>query len=122
MEKKLQILLFLFILNSLSLCLYFTHHHTFLNLSSPSKPHINPSITNTTLFQRPLETHFSKPWPILPSYLPWSQTQTSVPLRSCEAYFGNGFTRRLDVLTSNGGPGWFRCWYSETLMSSVSEG
>lgn len=120
MKKKLQILLFLFMLNSLSLCLYFTNHHTFLN---PSKSHPSLSLTNnTTLFQQPFQTHFSKPWPILPSYLPWSQTSTSTPLRSCESYFGNGFTRRLDVLPSKGGTGWFRCWFSETLMSSVCEG
>ncbi|KAF7815908.1 beta-(1,2)-xylosyltransferase [Senna tora] len=70
-----------------------------------------------------------KPWPILPSYLPWTQSTTALPLRSCEAYFGNGFTRRLDLLSSDvhsansgGGGGWFRCWYSETLRSSICEG
>ncbi|KAI6690611.1 hypothetical protein NL676_027439 [Syzygium grande] len=70
-----------------------------------------------------------KPWPILPSYLPWSQEAAAVSHRSCEAYFGNGFARRVDFLSSSapavgggGGGGWFRCSYSETLRSSICEG
>ncbi|KAH0859588.1 hypothetical protein HID58_087849, partial [Brassica napus] len=39
-----------------------------------------------------------KPWPILPSYLPWTPPQKNLPARSCEGYFGNGFTRRVDFL------------------------
>ncbi|KAK3199874.1 hypothetical protein Dsin_023289, partial [Dipteronia sinensis] len=75
------------------------------------------------------QQHFSKPWPILPSYLPWSSSQNpDVKIHSCEAYFGNGFQSRLDFLNSSsptppgGGGGWFRCFYSETLRSSVCEG
>nr|VDD32158.1 unnamed protein product [Brassica oleracea] len=65
-----------------------------------------------------------KPWPILPSYLPWTPPQKNLPARSCEGYFGNGFTRRVDFLKpriSKEGS-WFRCSYSETLQSSICEG
>ncbi|KAK7288528.1 hypothetical protein RIF29_01989 [Crotalaria pallida] len=116
----LKILLFLFTLNSISLFLYFTSHSS---SSSPSA-HSNTSLRRPFIQPHP-QPHFSKPWPILPSYLPWSNTTTTdhhVPLRSCEAYFGNGFTRRLDPLTGGRGAGWFRCWYSETLGSSICEG
>ncbi|KFK27136.1 hypothetical protein AALP_AA8G339600 [Arabis alpina] len=40
----------------------------------------------------------------------------NLPSRSCEGYFGNGFNR----VVSKGS--WFRCFYSETLRSSVCEG
>ncbi|XP_020204462.1 beta-1,2-xylosyltransferase [Cajanus cajan] len=122
----LRILFFLFALNSFSLFLYFIHHH--LSPSAPPQPpssssssflHLNPH-TYLTPFN---QTHSSKPWPILPSYLPWSQSPGAAPpRRSCEAYFGNGFTRRRDLLLARGGAGWFRCWHSETLRSSVCEG
>ncbi|KAK7305199.1 hypothetical protein VNO77_43100 [Canavalia gladiata] len=112
----LKILLFLFILNSLSLFLYFTYHST---KPSPSSSHPKLHTSHTLSPQN----HSSKPWPILPSYLPWSQTPSSAPLHSCEAYFGNGFTGRHDLLPSfAGAAGWFRCWHSETLMSSICEG
>ncbi|CAL5393407.1 unnamed protein product [Camellia sinensis] len=65
-----------------------------------------------TLMDNPHNFSLSKPWPILPSYLPWS-LNPNVPFRSCESYFGNGFTRRIDLL--------FRCFYSETLRSSICE-
>ncbi|KAL0310967.1 UNVERIFIED_CONTAM: Beta-1,2-xylosyltransferase [Sesamum angustifolium] len=120
-SKKLKILLSLFTLNSLSLYLYFSshpdHHH-----SSPSK---RSSLSEYSPPHHPLSV---KPWPILPSYLPWSHN-SETPFRSCEAYFGNGFTRRVDPLKpiaesrrSAGGGGWFRCFYSETLRSSICEG
>ncbi|CAA7021092.1 unnamed protein product [Microthlaspi erraticum] len=61
--------------------------------------------------------------PILPSYLPWTPPQKNLPSGSCEGYFGNGFTRRVDFLRPRGGEGsWFRCFYSETLKSSICEG
>ncbi|XP_004500132.1 beta-1,2-xylosyltransferase [Cicer arietinum] len=127
-KRLLQILLFLFVFNSFSLCLYFTIHHQSSSLN-PSSPTLSNSNQNNTPLKRPFiekqqKIHFSnsKPWPILPSYLPWSQTSSSTPLRSCEGYFGNGFTRRLDVFSGDDGGGWFRCWYSETLRSSVCEG
>ncbi|XP_027342310.1 beta-1,2-xylosyltransferase [Abrus precatorius] len=116
----LKTLLFLFALNSLSLCLYFTHHSTKPSSSSSSDSSSHPK-THTSLTLSP-QTHSSKPWPILPSYLPWSQTTSPAPPRSCEAYFGNGFTRRHDLLATGSGGGWFRCWHSETLRSSVCEG
>ncbi|KAL6553377.1 hypothetical protein OROGR_007219 [Orobanche gracilis] len=125
-SKALKILLFLFILNSLSLYLYFSsnpdhyhHHHPPSKNHSPSGHYSSPRL--------PL---FVKPWPILPSYLPWSHDQENPPFRSCEAYFGNGFSERADPLRPNTDPhrktagagGWFRCFYSETLRSSVCEG
>lgn len=67
-----------------------------------------------------------KPWPRLPSFLPWvSSAVPPPPLHTCEAYFGNGFSRRVDVLPAgrgSGGGGWFRCHHSETLGSSICEG
>ncbi|XP_058788088.1 beta-1,2-xylosyltransferase-like [Vicia villosa] len=117
MNKRvlIRILLFLIVFNSFYLCLYFIHHNS--SNPFPKKPP----------FKRPFieiqqKTHLSKPWPILPSYLPWSKASIFVPLRSCEGYFGNGFTRRLEVFSGDNGGGWFRCWYSESLRSSVCEG
>ncbi|GFP83647.1 beta-(1 2)-xylosyltransferase [Phtheirospermum japonicum] len=121
-SKSLKILLSLFTLNSLSLYLYFFSHldHHLPSFLNHSPPHLPPSV---------------KPWPILPSYLPWSHEQRDAPpVRSCEAYFGNGFSERVDALrpkadphrkvsaASTGGGGWFRCFYSETLRSSICEG
>jgi len=64
-----------------------------------------------------------KPWPRLPSFLPWVSSRAPPP-HTCEAYFGNGFSRRVDVLPAGrgGGGGWFRCHHSETLGSSICEG
>uniref|UniRef100_A0A0E0LWL8 Glycosyltransferase 61 catalytic domain-containing protein n=1 Tax=Oryza punctata TaxID=4537 RepID=A0A0E0LWL8_ORYPU len=65
-----------------------------------------------------------KPWPRLPSYLPWTSgsVRPPPPPHSCEGYFGNGFSRLVDVLPARGGGGWFRCHHSETLRSSICEG
>ncbi|PRQ35380.1 putative glycoprotein 2-beta-D-xylosyltransferase [Rosa chinensis] len=42
---------------------------------------------------------------------------------SSEAYFGNGFTRRVNLLKPTKDSGsWFRCAFHETLRSSVCEG
>ncbi|KAK6934532.1 Glycosyltransferase 61 [Dillenia turbinata] len=127
-SNRLKIVLSLVALNSFFLYLYFTsqpdlhkHHH---NPDRQTLPHDRKN--------HHLHLHISKPWPILPSYLPWSENPNVRP-RSCEAYFGNGFTTRLDLLNSkfslssnggiNGGArGWFRCFYSETLQSSICEG
>ncbi|KAL5077417.1 hypothetical protein RYX36_016401 [Vicia faba] len=123
MNKRvlIRILLFLVVFNSFYLCLYFIHH----NSSNPT----HNTFLKKPLFKRPFieiqqtqQTHLSKPWPILPSYLPWSKGSIFVPPRSCEGYFGNGFTRRLEVFSGENGGGWFRCWYSESLRSSVCEG
>jgi glycoprotein 2-beta-D-xylosyltransferase len=64
-----------------------------------------------------------KPWPRLPSFFPWT-VNPALPPRSCEAYFGNGFSRRVDVLLpkDSAAGGWFRCHHSETLGSSICEG
>ncbi|GMY31093.1 beta-(1,2)-xylosyltransferase [Fagus crenata] len=108
----LKIVLFLFALNSLTRCLYFTSH------SKP--PSSSPSTVNRHFNGR--NHRYLKPWPILPSYLPWSR-HSPPPLSSCEAYFGNGFSDRRDLFgNQSGGGGWFRCWYSDTLRSSVCEG
>ncbi|EYU33687.1 hypothetical protein ABFS82_08G171000 [Erythranthe guttata] len=117
-SKALKILLSLFALNSFSLYLYFSYHPDHrhpppINHHPPPSHHPPP--------HPPLSV---KPWPILPSYLPWSQTPNT-PFRSCEAYFGNGFTHRVDAVkpaAASGGGGWFRCFYSETLRSSICEG
>ncbi|XP_015866724.2 beta-1,2-xylosyltransferase isoform X2 [Ziziphus jujuba] len=121
-----KILVFLFALNSLSFYFYFSSNSK--PFTSHQSHYQNPQ--SVTVNRLPLtENHrfqnhprYSKPWPILPSYLPWSQTP-DVPFRSCEAYFGNGFTRRVDLLRpEKTHAGWFRCWFSETLRSSVCEG
>ncbi|KAJ6301846.1 hypothetical protein OIU77_016041 [Salix suchowensis] len=121
-SRLLKIVIFLFALNSLSLCLYFSSHHH----NSNSKQEENHS-SLTSNHRSQTENNSSsnsnnfnlKAWPILPSYLPWTQNPNNVTVRSCEAYFGNGFSRRVDVLSSGG---WFRCFYSETLRSSICEG
>ncbi|KAE8645996.1 beta-1,2-xylosyltransferase [Cucumis sativus] len=114
----LKIFFLLFAFNTLTLCIYFTSHS---KPSPPTSPHRNPTSDNR--FPFPENSHSSKPWPILPSYLPWSPSP--VPPRSCEAYFGNGFTLRTDLFKPKLAgklAGWFRCWYSETLESSICEG
>lgn len=66
-----------------------------------------------------------KPWPPLPSFTPWS-FDPNLTVGSCEAYFGHGFGHQVDFLAGGGGSkgagGWFRCFYSDTLESSVCEG
>ncbi|KAL6858915.1 hypothetical protein ACP4OV_017917 [Aristida adscensionis] len=67
-----------------------------------------------------------KPWPRLPSFLPWVSVPAPPP-HTCEAYFGNSFSHRVDVLPAaagggGGGGGWFRCHHSDTLESSICEG
>ncbi|KAG8386056.1 hypothetical protein BUALT_Bualt03G0109300 [Buddleja alternifolia] len=119
-SKTLKILLLLFTINSISLYLYFSSHPD--HQQPPSNHHLSSE------YSPPV-----KPWPILPSYIPWSQ-DSNVPYRSCEAYFGNGYTQIIDslkpisklhreILPSGGvADGWFRCLYSETLRSSICEG
>ncbi|KAI4306171.1 hypothetical protein L6164_029472 [Bauhinia variegata] len=125
----LKILLFLFVLNSISLFLYFSSHSS---KQSQYDYHSRHPLVESHLLTHTGQTHMLKPWPILPSYLPWSQTVNSVTLGSCEGYFGNGFTKPIDLFSSSvssttyggggGGGGWFRCWFSETLQSSICEG
>ncbi|PON94127.1 Beta-(1,2)-xylosyltransferase [Trema orientale] len=126
--RLVKIIFFLFALNSISLALYFfSHSKPFSNLHTrnPNPHSLALNRLPLTENQPKLQTHqrFLKPWPILPSYLPWSSQAPEVGPRSCEAYFGNGFTRRVDLLRpETTGSGWFRCWFSETLRSSVCEG
>ncbi|PON43311.1 Beta-(1,2)-xylosyltransferase [Parasponia andersonii] len=126
--RLVKIIFFLFALNSISLAIYFfSHSKPFSNLHTRN-PNLHSLALNrlpSTENQPKLQTHqrFLKPWPILPSYLPWSSQAPEVGPRSCEAYFGNGFTRRVDLLRpETTGSGWFRCWFSGTLRSSVCEG
>ncbi|KAL5548524.1 hypothetical protein UlMin_003755 [Ulmus minor] len=124
--KVVKIIFFLFALNSFSLFLYFFSHSKPLTRLLTHNPNPNSiSLKHPPLIENPnfqFHHRYSKPWPILPSYLPWSQTP-NVGLRSCEGYFGNGFTRRVDLIEQEkSGSGWFRCWFSETLRSSVCEG
>ncbi|KAL7249159.1 hypothetical protein ACSBR1_011342 [Camellia fascicularis] len=128
-RSKLKIILSLFAFNLLSLYLYFylsSHLDHFRHRPPPDNHHSSAVNRHTPPGHR--RFFHSKPWPILPSYLPWS-LNPNVTLRSCEGYFGNGFTRRIDVLKSSksvvsdgGGGGWFRCFYSMTLRSSICEG
>ncbi|KAL5987986.1 hypothetical protein ACLOJK_035749 [Asimina triloba] len=106
------LLLFLLALNSIPLYIFFFRSNT-PTLRPPSPLAENLSLQNPTL----------KPWPSLPSFLPWLPSPNP-PLRSCEAYFGNGFSRRLDLVrrSPSGRSGWLRCSYSETLESSVCQG
>ncbi|CAM8937281.1 unnamed protein product [Rhodiola kirilowii] len=127
--SMLKTVVALFALNFISFFIYLTFHPDFhllrhehrhaANQQSPTEPRRNFTQQAHTKHQ------VLKPWPILPSYLPWSQNP-NVSFGSCEAFFGNGFTRRIDLFESgakksvNGG--WFRCYYSETLRSSICEG
>ncbi|XP_043692506.1 beta-1,2-xylosyltransferase-like [Telopea speciosissima] len=126
-----KIIVFLFAFNSFSLYLYLHFY------SNPKSHHQDQQQQLQKHQQLPVSVSFhGKPWPILPSYLPWS-LKPKVPPKSCEGYFGNGFNRRIELLLppseihrrslpnygANGGPGgWFRCFYSETLESSIFEG
>ncbi|KAL6999173.1 glycoprotein 2-beta-D-xylosyltransferase [Sarracenia purpurea var. burkii] len=129
-RRRLKTLLFLLAFSSISLFLYFFSHLDQFHLNSTSENHQSSTGNHHTLTDNHHE-FLAKPWPILPSYLPWS-LNPNVRFRSCEGYFGNGFTRRIDVLKSSPdrhrksvtvvGGGWFRCFYSETLRSSICEG
>ncbi|KAK8648631.1 hypothetical protein V6N13_129380 [Hibiscus sabdariffa] len=128
MSKKqwtlLKILLALFALNSISLYFYFasSHHNHHRHLDDRPRDTTAEGLPGQIPHRGP---RLSKPWPIIPSYLPWSLTSNVAP-KSCEAYFGNGFTKVTDVLSpkaaARSGSSWFRCHYSETLRSSVCEG
>ncbi|XAR56758.1 Glycoprotein 2-beta-D-xylosyltransferase [Bertholletia excelsa] len=133
-RRRLKILLYLFAFNFMSLYLYFSSHPDHFRHHPPPEDDQRSSGGGRHDLQKSHQHPklLTKPWPILPSYLPWSLNPT-VPFRSCEGYFGNGFTRRIDVLRPSspsgyrksevgGGGGWFRCLYSETLRSSICEG
>ncbi|TYH21072.1 hypothetical protein ES288_A04G013700v1 [Gossypium darwinii] len=131
----IKIFLALLALNSISLYGYFfsshpNHHHYHVAVDHrnttaaegfPKKIlHRKPHLSSPP---RPIIR--SKPWPTIPSYLPWSFSP-AVALNSCEAYFGNGFTKIYNILpvkaALRSGSSWFRCRYSETLRTSICEG
>ncbi|KAL5700210.1 glycoprotein 2-beta-D-xylosyltransferase [Ranunculus cassubicifolius] len=117
----LKFLVFLFALNTISLFFYFSSlfiHHPPSTNNHPTQIPLHTKNNNNIYFR-------GKPWPILPSYLPWTPLNPNIPSKSCEAYFGNGFNRRIDLLPSSSSSsldGWFRCFYSESLQSSICEG
>ncbi|CAN8252916.1 unnamed protein product [Cochlearia groenlandica] len=117
----LKIFLYMLLLNTLFLCIYFAFHSSSSSSTEPPHPsfqsRFHVSLTNQST------TAKQKPWPILPSYLPWSPPpQKNLPKGSCEGYFGNGFNRRFDFLRPKASKGsLFRCFYSETLRSSICE-
>ncbi|KMT12887.1 hypothetical protein BVRB_4g089770 [Beta vulgaris subsp. vulgaris] len=98
LTKKTSLIIFL---------LFFTFNLIFLSFNHP---------------QLSLSSTSSKPWPILPSYLPW--TPPSFSLSSCESFFGNGFSKTLTFypLITPTTSSWFQCHYSNTLKSSICEG
>lgn len=115
--KILKIFLYMLLLNSLFLIIYFVFHSSSFS-PEQSHPHLplrfHVSVNNQSAIQ--------KPWPILPSYLPWTPPQRNLATGSCEGYFGNGFTKRVDFLKPMREGSWFHCFYSETLQSSICEG
>ncbi|KAI3928571.1 hypothetical protein MKW98_024172 [Papaver atlanticum] len=129
----LKLLVYLFFLNSISFFIYLSHYKSEKNPSFIIENH-----TKLPLLEEEKKKNFSfvkgKPWPILPSYSPWN-LNPNVRVQSCEGYFGSGFNKKIDLLIRSpeihtsanyggggGGGGWFRCFYSETLDSSICEG
>ncbi|KAJ8621497.1 hypothetical protein MRB53_030026 [Persea americana] len=120
---SVRLLLILFAFNSILLSLYF------LRSQPPTENPHSQSLTGNRHPQSPSRNTALKPWPILPSFLPWSH-DPSAAAHSCEGYFGNGFSQRNDLVRTSDGTGrrrrstagWFRCFYSKTLQSSVCEG
>ncbi|KAJ9562806.1 hypothetical protein OSB04_007966 [Centaurea solstitialis] len=94
MTQILKLLIFLFILNSIP--------YISTSLPTPITSAVlrllPQTLTTTISIILPHHTalvslsNSNKPWPILPSYLPWS-LKHRIQSDSCEAYFGNGFTR-----------------------------
>ncbi|XP_074290924.1 beta-1,2-xylosyltransferase-like [Silene latifolia] len=116
----------LFFLNFLYLLTYFHHHHatspppplssllhrtTTKTLSPPRHPHRHRHLHPSTS---------SKPWPNLPSYLPWTPPSNSSS--SCESFFGNAFSRTSFILPRTSSASWFGCRYNAGLRSSVCDG
>lgn len=110
-----QTLIFLLFFNIITLSVYF-----FLHLRQPNEQNYQytpPSASNHI----PTIDENLKPWPFLPSYLPWTPDPT--PL-SCESYFGHGFSRTIHLLGSEPikmTQPFIKIHYSETLTSSIWE-
>ncbi|XP_031491848.1 beta-1,2-xylosyltransferase RCN11 [Nymphaea colorata] len=106
----------------LSISFNLFHSHTLLFSSTETPPTVTDSAGKSEDERPPSSL---KAWPPLPSFTPWS-FDPNLTVGSCEAYFGHGFGHRVDFLAggagSNGAGGWFRCFYSDTLRSSVCEG
>ncbi|KAL5221915.1 hypothetical protein ABZP36_026628 [Zizania latifolia] len=115
-----RVLLLVFAIYAVSFALYLLRQspHPSADPEPEAQAEYHEQVQATT------ETSSQKPWPRLPSFLPWTSGPVQQqPPHSCEGYFGNGFSRLVDVLPSrSGGGGWFRCHYSETLRSSICEG
>ncbi|XP_078439402.1 beta-1,2-xylosyltransferase [Wolffia australiana] len=107
-SRRKPIIMFFFLINFFFLLYIFRQN-----------PNPDPPIIPLT----PQQPHFKslKPWPKLPSLLPWVPS-SNPSKRSCEAYFGNSFTNKVDLLKKERESGWFQCMYSETLHSSVCQG
>lgn len=108
-SRNLKILLSLFAFNSFCLYLYFTYNPDAHAPPPPTNHRHTSSLTQTQTHRHRHQNPLTKPWPILPSYLPWS-LNPNPPFRSCEAYFGNGFSQPLHLLKprSLNPAGWFR--------------
>ncbi|XP_058080951.1 beta-1,2-xylosyltransferase RCN11 [Magnolia sinica] len=122
------LLLLLFAFNTIPLSIYFYRSHFTENRESVRENHQSLTENSHPLTESRPSQNPLKPWPSLPSFLSWFPNP-KVPPHSCEGYFGNGFSRRIDLVRRYSGdhpgrsePGWFRCFYSETLESSVCEG
>lgn len=131
--KMKELLILLIALNLIILCYYF--------LSFPPSNNNGKREAAAFLPKKPPKAQTSKlslngkPWPDLPSYLPW-HPNPKLAARSCEGYFGNGFTRPFRLLQGedsrnrelkNGNlaeeakGGSLSCAYSETLETSICE-
>ncbi|CAM6113725.1 unnamed protein product [Calypogeia fissa] len=95
-------------------------------------------VEGLTMEDRDHETAIIKPWPNLPSFQPWNLDPDLQPY-ACEGFFGHGFTEEHRIIESRckdedgrtNSSRWsgesdvcgsFRCFFSETLKTSVCEG
>ncbi|KAH9305104.1 hypothetical protein KI387_009508, partial [Taxus chinensis] len=137
MTMKLKgFLVLLAVLNLLVLCYYIVHFPTsnenFLHRAPLARrevfPGSNPARGKND--KRRSSSFDGKLWPDLPSYMPW-RSDVKAKASSCEAYFGNGFNKIYDPLDNspnrknidiNLSGSSFKCYYSETLETSICEG
>ncbi|KAG9443612.1 hypothetical protein H6P81_014952 [Aristolochia fimbriata] len=132
-SRKRFILVFSFL--AFNFLFFFSVHHLLSRsdiLPSKGLPETRRTVPqNRYTFAENLSSviRHGKPWPFLPSFLPWTRNP-NLPPKSCEGWFGNGFTREVGLIRPpqegarygfSSTRGWFRCFYSETLLSSVCE-